>query len=321
MATPVSGLYPGGSPYGSIRGTPASGAGYPGADPYAPDARPPGAGAGAYSPLLFGRGAAPSASTPAPRAASTPSFFGAPASGGGPTPQHRGASARTPGLFGGGVGPASASASGGKKIFGGGARLRAAAPPSAADEDEDDAPAADARDPSRARDPSPARVDGGGSPRFGSARGGQQSGSGSPRFGARVMGMGARRRESFDDRRESFGAGGQHEGTPWANRRRGEGRRAAPSSIGGDARNSPFDAGGRRAEGGLGPVGAAAAPTRPRFGGARDEDGLAAAAAAAAAAAPAGGFRRARGLGEDELVMQPRRTTWGKIVEFVIGPL
>ena len=58
MATPVSGLYPGGSPYGSIRGTPASGAGYPGADPYAPDARPPGAGAGAYSPLLFGRGAA-----------------------------------------------------------------------------------------------------------------------------------------------------------------------------------------------------------------------------------------------------------------------
>ena len=319
MATPVSGLYPGGSPYGSIRGTPASGAGHPGADPYAPDARPPGAGAGAYSPLLFGRGAAPSASTHAPRAASTPSFFGAPASGGGPTPQHRGASARTPGLFGGGVGPASASASGGKKIFGGGARLRAAAPPSAADEDEDDAPAADARDPSRARDPSPARVDGGGSPRFGSARGGQQSGSGSPRFGARVMGMGARRRESFDDRRESFGAGGQHEGTPWANRRRGEGRRGAPSSIGGDARNSPFDAGGRRAEGGLGPVGAAAAPTRPRFGGARDEDGLA--AAAAAAAAPAGGFRRARGLGEDELVMQPRRTTLGKIVEFVIGPL
>ena len=64
MATPVSGLYPGGSPYGSIRGTPASGAGYPGADPYAPDARPPGAGAGAYSPLLFGRGAAPSAPAP-----------------------------------------------------------------------------------------------------------------------------------------------------------------------------------------------------------------------------------------------------------------
>jgi peptidyl-tRNA hydrolase len=44
-------------------------------------------------------------------------------------------------------------------------------------------------------------------------------------------------------------------------------------------------------------------------------------AAAAAAAAPAGGVRRARGLGEDELVMQSRRTTWGKIVEFVIGPL
>jgi hypothetical protein len=118
----------------------------------------------------------------------------------------------------------------------------------------------------------------------------------------------ARPRESFDDRRESFGAGGQHEGTPWANRRRGGGR-AAPSSIG-DVRKSPFDAGGRRAEA----LGAADAPNRLRFGGAR-EDGL------AAAAAPAGGVRRARGLGEDELVMQSRRTTWGKIVEFVIGPL
>ena len=263
MATPVSGLYPGGSPYGSIRGTPASGAGYPGADPYARRAPP-------------GRARAPtrrcsSAAAPplgvdarAPRRVHALVLRRARVR----RRTHPSAPRRVranAGLFGGGVGPASASASGEKDLRRGrqAPRRRPPAPP----------PTSRRRAPAAARDPSPARVDGGGSPRFGSARGGQQSGSGSPRFGARVMGMGARRRESFDDRRESFGAGGQHEGTPWANRRRGEGRRAAPSSIGGDARNSPFDAGGRRAEGGLGPVGAAAAPTRPRFGGARDEDG------------------------------------------------
>ena len=291
-----------------------------------PRTRAPGAGAGAYSPLLFGRGAAPRRRRPRPAPRPRPRSSARPRPAADPPlstaarpPRERpacsaAASAR----------PASASASGGEKDLRRGRQAPRRRPAQRRRRRRR------RRRPRRRRasDPSPlaastAEAARGSDPRAaanGAAR--DRRGSAPARWGwGGTRRRRRRRRATKGELRRPKGEparGGSTRGrrgrTGAAAREEGRPRRRSAATRGTVRSTREEDA--RREDSG---------PSEPRMR--RLDRGSVARAMRTVSPPPPppprprGGFRRARGLGEDELVMQPRRTTWGKIVEFVIGPL
>ena len=307
MATPVTGSTP-----AARRTDPSRDArerrGVPRRGPVRPGRAPPGAGAGAAVALRPRRHPRRRRPRPAPRP--RPRSSARPRRRRTHPSAPRRVAARTPGLFGGGVGVGPRPRPRRGKDLRRGARLRAAAPPSAADEDEDDPPPP-------TRGPPPARGVDGGQPavRIRAQQPTERLGIAEVRRPRDGMGAGpaaaaaaaAQRGEPTTEGER----GGQHEGTPWANGRGGE--KGGPVVDRRRRRQSVRR--GRKTRGGR---------TRAVERGCADSTAVRWRAMRTVSPPPPPpprprGFRRARGLGEDELVWRPEAT--GKIVEFVIGPL